>query len=74
MIICIVKNEVVFFQAYRNTVPVPRHWCFKRKYLQVIIIPRHFVTKHARDMETFGRCKQSAPRQPHQTFYSDITK
>lgn len=19
----------------RNTVPVPRHWCFKRKYLQV---------------------------------------
>lgn len=22
------------FQSYRNTVPVPRHWCQKRKYLQ----------------------------------------
>ena len=22
-------------QAYRNTVPVPRHWSQKRKYLQV---------------------------------------
>ena len=21
-------------KAYRNTVPVPRHWCHKRKYLQ----------------------------------------
>lgn len=21
-------------QSYRNTVPVPRHWCQKRKYLQ----------------------------------------
>ncbi len=21
-------------QAARNSVPVPRHWCFKRKYLQ----------------------------------------
>ena len=21
-------------QSTRNTVPVPRHWCFKRKYLQ----------------------------------------
>lgn len=21
-------------QATRNTVPVPRHWCYKRKYLQ----------------------------------------
>ena len=25
---------VFHIQAYRNTVPVPRHWCFKRKYLQ----------------------------------------
>ena len=23
----------IFLQAYKNTVPVPRHWCFKRKYL-----------------------------------------
>ena len=21
-------------KSTRNTVPVPRHWCFKRKYLQ----------------------------------------
>ncbi|GKV45859.1 hypothetical protein SLEP1_g52892 [Rubroshorea leprosula] len=26
---------LVFLKAYRNTVPVPRHWCQKRKYLQV---------------------------------------
>jgi splicing factor 3B subunit 2 len=25
---------LVFLKAYRNTVPVPRHWCHKRKYLQ----------------------------------------
>lgn len=25
---------VVFLKAYRNTVPVPRHWCHIRKYLQ----------------------------------------
>eukprot|EP00794_Sanderia_malayensis_P020419 gene20419-22432_t len=25
---------LVHLKAYRNTVPVPRHWCFKRKYLQ----------------------------------------
>jgi len=25
---------LVYLKAYRNTVPVPRHWCFKRKYLQ----------------------------------------
>lgn len=25
---------LVQLKAYRNTVPVPRHWCFKRKYLQ----------------------------------------
>ncbi|XWS12686.1 hypothetical protein CRYUN_Cryun37aG0111600 [Craigia yunnanensis] len=25
---------LVFLKAYRNTVPVPRHWCQKRKYLQ----------------------------------------
>jgi splicing factor 3B subunit 2 len=24
----------VHLKAYRNTVPVPRHWCHKRKYLQ----------------------------------------
>ena len=24
----------VSLKATRNTVPVPRHWCFKRKYLQ----------------------------------------
>lgn len=24
----------VFIQAARNSVPVPRHWCYKRKYLQ----------------------------------------
>lgn len=24
---------LVFLKAYRNTVPVPRHWCHKRKYL-----------------------------------------
>ncbi|OQR83135.1 hypothetical protein ACHHYP_15055 [Achlya hypogyna] len=23
-----------YLKAYRNTVPVPRHWCHKRKYLQ----------------------------------------
>jgi len=26
--------ELVVLQATRNTVSVPRHWCFKRKYLQ----------------------------------------
>ncbi|OON18772.1 hypothetical protein X801_05369 [Opisthorchis viverrini] len=25
---------LVHLKAYRNTVPVPRHWCAKRKYLQ----------------------------------------
>ena len=25
---------LVFLKSYRNTVPVPRHWCNKRKYLQ----------------------------------------
>ncbi len=25
---------LVHLKAYRNTVPVPRHWCHKRKYLQ----------------------------------------
>lgn len=24
---------LVYLKAYKNTVPVPRHWCFKRKYL-----------------------------------------
>jgi hypothetical protein len=26
---------LVYLKAYKNTVPVPRHWCHKRKYLQV---------------------------------------
>ncbi|KAK8782451.1 hypothetical protein V5799_016210 [Amblyomma americanum] len=26
--------RVFLLQSSRNTVPVPRHWCFKRKYLQ----------------------------------------
>ena len=26
---------LVLLKATRNTVPVPRHWCAKRKYLQV---------------------------------------
>lgn len=26
---------LVFLKSYRNSVPVPRHWCNKRKYLQV---------------------------------------
>lgn len=25
---------LVYLKAYRNTVPIPRHWCHKRKYLQ----------------------------------------
>jgi hypothetical protein len=25
---------LVFLKAYRNTVPIPRHWCQKRKFLQ----------------------------------------
>lgn len=25
---------LVHIKAYRNSVPVPRHWCHKRKYLQ----------------------------------------
>jgi splicing factor 3B subunit 2 len=25
---------LVHLKSYRNTVPVPRHWCYKRKYLQ----------------------------------------
>lgn len=25
---------LIHLKAYRNTVPVPRHWCAKRKYLQ----------------------------------------
>jgi splicing factor 3B subunit 2 len=27
-------TTLVHLKATRNTVPVPRHWCFKRKYLQ----------------------------------------
>ena len=27
---------LVHLKSTRNTVPVPRHWCFKRKYLQVL--------------------------------------
>ena len=27
---------LVHLKSIRNTVPVPRHWCFKRKYLQGI--------------------------------------
>merc|ERR1719436_2232509 len=27
-------NLLVSLKATRNSVPVPRHWCFKRKYLQ----------------------------------------
>ena len=30
---------LVALKATRNTVPVPRHWCFKRKYLQVSTLP-----------------------------------
>lgn len=26
---------LVFLKSYKNTVPVPRHWSQKRKYLQV---------------------------------------
>jgi Domain of unknown function (DUF382) len=26
---------LVYLKSYRNTVPVPRHWCQKRKFLQV---------------------------------------
>ena len=29
---------LVLLKATRNTVPVPRHWCAKRKYLQVLLI------------------------------------
>lgn len=25
---------LIQMKCYRNTVPVPRHWCLKRKYLQ----------------------------------------
>ncbi|ODN06642.1 Splicing factor 3B subunit 2 [Orchesella cincta] len=25
---------LIHLKSYRNTVPVPRHWCYKRKYLQ----------------------------------------
>ena len=28
---------LVLLKATRNTVPVPRHWCAKRKYLQVLV-------------------------------------
>ncbi|EFJ22460.1 hypothetical protein SELMODRAFT_416762 [Selaginella moellendorffii] len=28
---------LVFLKAYRNTVPVPRHWCQKRKFLQAYV-------------------------------------
>lgn len=27
-------RTLVFLKSYRNTIPVPRHWCQKRKYLQ----------------------------------------
>jgi splicing factor 3B subunit 2 len=35
---------LVFLKAYRNTVPVPRHWCHKRKYLQGSIITINKLT------------------------------
>lgn len=25
---------LIYLKSYRNTVPVPRHWCSKRHYLQ----------------------------------------
>jgi splicing factor 3B subunit 2 len=28
--------QLVFLKGYYNIVPVPRHWCQKRKFLQVI--------------------------------------
>ncbi len=31
---------LVLLKATRNSVPVPRHWCAKRKYLQVILSSR----------------------------------
>lgn len=32
---CVVSHlRALLLQSYRNTVPVPRHWCQKRKYLQ----------------------------------------
>eukprot|EP00252_Welwitschia_mirabilis_P014719 TRINITY_DN3253_c0_g1_i1.p1 TRINITY_DN3253_c0_g1~~TRINITY_DN3253_c0_g1_i1.p1 ORF type:complete len:235 (-),score=68.57 TRINITY_DN3253_c0_g1_i1:141-845(-) len=30
---------LVYLKAYRNTVPVPRHWCQKRKFLQGAVHP-----------------------------------
>jgi splicing factor 3B subunit 2 len=30
----LVVRESASLQSARNSVPVPRHWCFKRKYLQ----------------------------------------
>lgn len=49
---------LVHLKSTRNTVPVPRHWCFKRKYLQVwfdVTLPlrtdsissRHFINPFA---------------------------
>jgi splicing factor 3B subunit 2 len=31
---CSISHFISIPQSTRNTVPVPRHWCFKRKYLQ----------------------------------------
>ena len=31
---------LVHLKSTRNSVPVPRHWCFKRKYLQVGVFAR----------------------------------
>ena len=28
---------LVYLKSYRNTVPVPRHWCSKRHYLQRLL-------------------------------------
>jgi hypothetical protein len=40
---------LVFLKSYRNTVPVPRHWCQKRKFLQ--------VRQHSKLMIMVLRCK-----------------
>ena len=31
---CVGRRLLVYLKSYRNAVPVPRHWCHKRKYLQ----------------------------------------
>ena len=63
---------LVFLKSYRNTVPVPRHWCHKRKFLQgkrgvekkPFQLPEYIAQTGMRQCCLFVRPTPSARRRP----------